>query len=252
LNRNIVNGSALNSLALPSTQTVLPTCSKLLVSNLPLNFDQNAIYKFLKSFGKIKTLEIIRDPITGQYSGQCHAEYEKESDTVKALHYIMGINLQGNILYIKRSSGLVPTYNFNQNKNNKNLGILGNSNSLSNINQIISADDYMKIRETNSSNVICCKNMVTMKELEDDDEYDEIYDDVWEECQNYGKVNSIKIPRPEGKGVIISGIGKVFVEFATRDGASFAKDHLNGKSFRHRFVEVVFHPEEMYKRGQLD
>jgi len=53
---------------LPSTQTVLPTCSKLLVSNLPLNFDEDAVYKFLKSFGKIKTLEMIRDPITGNYS----------------------------------------------------------------------------------------------------------------------------------------------------------------------------------------
>ena len=72
IKEQIVNGTALSSsssfLALPSTQTVLPTCSKLLVSNLPLNFDQNAVYKFLKSFGKIKTLEIIRDPITGQYS----------------------------------------------------------------------------------------------------------------------------------------------------------------------------------------
>lgn len=53
---------------LPSTQTVLPTCSKLLVSNLPLNFDEEAVFKFLKSFGKIKTLEMIRDPITHNYS----------------------------------------------------------------------------------------------------------------------------------------------------------------------------------------
>ena len=63
-----------------------------------------------------------------------------------------------------------------------------------------------------------------MKELEDDEEFDEIYDDVWEECQNYGKVISIKIPRPEGKGIIVAGIGRVFVEFATKDGASFARD----------------------------
>jgi len=69
----IVNGTAFNTGPymqgrLPSTQTVLPTCSKLLVSNLPLNFDEDAVYKFLKSFGKIKTLEMIRDPITGNYS----------------------------------------------------------------------------------------------------------------------------------------------------------------------------------------
>jgi len=132
----------------------------------------------------------------------------------------MGINLQGNILYIKRSSGLVPTYNFSSSKNkSNNLGFLGNNNQ-----QYLSPEDYHRIRETNPSNVICCKNMVTMKELEDDEEYDEIYDDVWEECQNYGKVNSIKIPRPEVKGIIVAGIGKVFVEFTTKDGAAFARD----------------------------
>ena len=45
-----------------------------------------------------------------------------------------------------------------------------------------------------------------------------------EECKNYGKVMSIKIPRPEQDGTIVSGIGKVFVEFATRDGANFARE----------------------------
>jgi hypothetical protein len=135
---------------------------------------------------------------------------------------IMGINLQGNILYIKRSSGLVPTYNFSSKSKTSSLGVLG-----SNGHQYMTAEDYMMARESNPSNVICCKNMVTMKELEDDEEYDEIYDDVWEECQNYGKVISIKIPRPEGKGVIVPGIGKVFVEFATKDGASFARDVSN-------------------------
>lgn len=131
---------------------------------------------------------------------------------------IMGINLQGNILYIKRSSGLVPTYNITAKTKSSSLGVLGNNS------QYVSAEDYIIARETTPSNVICCKNMVTMKELEDDEEYDEIYDDVWEECQNYGKVISVKIPRPEGKGIGVAGIGKVFVEFATKDGASFARD----------------------------
>ncbi len=45
-----------------------------------------------------------------------------------------------------------------------------------------------------------------------------------EECKNYGKVISIKIPRPDLDGAAVSGIGKVFVEFATRDGANFARE----------------------------
>jgi hypothetical protein len=133
----------------------------------------------------------------------------------------MGINLQGNILYIKRSSGLVPTYSYSNHgkKVTNNLGILGNINPAGMTNE-----DMSKIKENSPSNVIQCKNMVTMKELEDEEDYEEICDDVWEECQNYGKVISIKIPRPEGKGVIVSGLGKVFVEFATKDGAAFARD----------------------------
>ena len=50
------------------TQTVLPTCSKLLVSNLPLSFDEASVYKLLKYYGPIKSLEMIKDPITGNYS----------------------------------------------------------------------------------------------------------------------------------------------------------------------------------------
>lgn len=50
------------------TQTVLPTCSKLLVSNLPLDFEEESVYRVLKIYGPIKTLEMIKDPITGNYS----------------------------------------------------------------------------------------------------------------------------------------------------------------------------------------
>ncbi len=72
-----------------------PTSTKLLVSNLPLNFDEEAVYLFLKAFGKIKTLEMIKDPTTGKYAvrlflkkGQCHVEYDSESATTNALHCI--------------------------------------------------------------------------------------------------------------------------------------------------------------------
>jgi hypothetical protein len=133
----------------------------------------------------------------------------------------MGINLQGNILYIKRSSGLVPMYNISTTGGyNSGLGVLGGNSS----NQYTSASDYVKQRENTISKVICVRNMVSIKELEDDDDYEELCDDVREECKNYGKIVSTKIPRPEGKGVPVSGLGKVFIEYMNRDGAVFARD----------------------------
>jgi splicing factor U2AF subunit len=169
----------------------------------------------------------------------------------------MGINLQGNILYIKRSSGLVPTYSITPNTNNppSSLGILTNgisNNKPTNNQQYMTAEDYVKFRENTSSKVICIRNMVNIKDLEDEDEYDDLICDVREECKDFGKVLEVKIPRNENPGEMVSGLGKIFVEFATRDGAVFAKQNLNGKTFNGRFVEVVFHPEELWRKNQLD
>lgn len=158
----------------------------------------------------------------------------------------------GNIIYIKRSSGLVPTYSASALGGNvvPGLGIIAGG-SLSNPSGYMNSEDYAKYRETTPSKVLCIKNMVSMRELEDNEEYEDLYDDVMEECKNYGKVLNIKIPRPNGSNPV-SGIGKVYVEYANRDGASWAKEHLNGMTFKNRIVEVVNYPEENYKKNQFD
>jgi RNA recognition motif-containing protein len=154
----------------------------------------------------------------------------------------MGINLQGNILYIKRSTGLLPIYSASS-----SLGLISASNN----SNIDNPEDCIKLRECTPSKVIMIKNMCTMKELEDDNEYEDLYDDVLEECKNYGKVIQVKIPRMDGTHNM-QGLGKVFVEYYTRDGATFAREHLHDKCFHGRFVEVVFHPEDMFRKNQLD
>lgn len=51
-------------------------------------------------------------------------------------------------------------------------------------------------------------NMVAPEELLDDEEYEEIVEDVREECGKYGQVKSIEIPRPVD-GLEVPGTGKV-------------------------------------------
>lgn len=53
-------------------------------------------------------------------------------------------------------------------------------------------------------------NMVLPEELLDDEEYEEIVEDVRDECSKYGLVKSIEIPRPVD-GVEVPGCGKVCV-----------------------------------------
>ncbi len=56
--------------------------------------------------------------------------------------------------------------------------------------------------------VLCLMNMVAPEELLDDEEYEEIVEDVKEECSKYGQVKSIEIPRPVD-GLEVPGTGKV-------------------------------------------
>lgn len=52
--------------------------------------------------------------------------------------------------------------------------------------------------------------MVTPEELRDEEEYEDILEDIKEECNKYGVVRSVEIPRPI-EGVDVPGCGKVTV-----------------------------------------
>ena len=56
--------------------------------------------------------------------------------------------------------------------------------------------------------VLCLLNMVTEEELRDEEEYEDILEDIREECSKYGEVRSLEIPRPL-PGVDVPGVGKV-------------------------------------------
>ena len=45
--------------------------------------------------------------------------------------------------------------------------------------------------------VVMLSNMVSIKELKDDEEYEELLEDVKDECSKYGQVKSVVAPRPE-------------------------------------------------------
>lgn len=60
--------------------------------------------------------------------------------------------------------------------------------------------------------VLCLLNMVMPEELVDDQDYEEILEDIREECCKYGSVCSMEIPRPV-EGVEVPGCGKVTEHF---------------------------------------
>jgi splicing factor U2AF 65 kDa subunit len=102
-------------------------------------------------------------------------------------------------------------------------------------------------------------NMVTAEELIDNDDYEgmlcyvcipplanshpEIQEDVKEECEKYGKVQEMKIPRPTGGSRQSNGVGKIFVKFDTPESAGKALRALAGRKFADRTVVATYFSE---------
>ncbi|XP_034751280.1 splicing factor U2AF 65 kDa subunit-like isoform X2 [Etheostoma cragini] len=98
--------------------------------------------------------------------------------------------------------------------------------------------------------VLCLLNMVMPEELVDDDDYEEILEDIREECCKYGSVRSIEIPRPVA-GVEVPGCGKIFVEYVSAADCQKAMQALTGRKFANRVVVTKYYDPDMYHRHEF-
>lgn len=101
-------------------------------------------------------------------------------------------------------------------------------------------------QDMETGRVLQLLNMVTIDELLDNEDYEEIVDDVNEECAKFGQVLSLKIPRPGSSSRQSSGVGKIFVKFDTEESATKALKALAGRKFSDRTVVVSYFGEENF------
>uniref|UniRef100_A0A336LME6 CSON005644 protein n=1 Tax=Culicoides sonorensis TaxID=179676 RepID=A0A336LME6_CULSO len=98
--------------------------------------------------------------------------------------------------------------------------------------------------------VLCLLNMVTPEELKDEEEYEDILEDIKEECNKYGVVRSVEIPKPI-EGVDVPGCGKVFVEFNSVIDCQKAQQALTGRKFSDRVVVTSYFDPDKYHRREF-
>ncbi|KAK9508818.1 hypothetical protein O3M35_006282 [Rhynocoris fuscipes] len=101
-----------------------------------------------------------------------------------------------------------------------------------------------------ATEVLCLLNMVTPEELRDEEEYEDILEDIREECNKYGIVRSLEIPRPI-EGVEVPGCGKVFVEFNSIIDCQKAQQALTGRKFNNRVVVTSYFDPDKYHRREF-
>ena len=96
--------------------------------------------------------------------------------------------------------------------------------------------------------VVRLSNMTTDEDLTDDELYQDLIEDVKDECSNFGNVVSVVVPRGTAGGWSSNdGQGYIFVEYSSSAEALKAKSSLEGRKYAGKVVEVVFYSENSFQ-----
>jgi len=172
----------------------------------------------------------VKDSGTEESRGVAFCEYVEPSTTDIAIQGLNGMELGDRKLKVHKASiGITQV-----------AGVEMGVNAMSMLAGTTSTDSEV-------SRVLQLLNMVTPDELMDKDDYEEICEDVREECSKYGTIVDLKVPRPVGGSRQSAGVGKIFVKFDSTESSTKALTALAGRKFADRTVVTTYFPEENFE-----
>ncbi|KAK9480171.1 hypothetical protein V1514DRAFT_276954 [Lipomyces japonicus] len=208
---------------------------KISISHIPVYLTEDQVLELLKEFGQLKGFKLLKDKLSGESKGIAFVEFFDDQVSEVACEGLNGMELGENVLDVRRAcQGLTQAHS---------VGL----SSVLNITQIASGTAAAADGETTSTRVLQLLNMILPEDLNDPDDYEDIKEDVIEECQKFGPVVDVKIPRPTSANRTPAGVGKIFVRFETSEACADAAKTLAGRKFAERTVITTVLPEENYE-----
>jgi len=208
--------------------TVVPdTINKVFIGGLPNYLNEDQVKELLSTFGELRAFNLVKDSATGLSKGYAFCEYVDIGITDVAIAGMSGMQLGDKKLIVQRAS-------------------VGSKTMPAQLN--IPGFDMSK--EVVATQVLCLMNMVTPEELQGDEDFDEIFDDIREECSKYGRIRSLQIPRPN-RDYQVPGVGKIFIEYASPAESRTASEALAGRKFANRVVVTSYYDPDAYYRNEF-
>lgn len=205
---------------------------KIFIGGLPNYLNEDQVKELLTSFGSLRAFNLVKDSATGLSKGYAFCEYLDQNKTDAACHGLNGMELGDKKLIVQRASV------------GSKAGVAGQPPVQ------LQVPGLNLNQQQQATEVLCLMNIITPEELEDEEEYEDILEDVREECTKYGGVKSMEIPRPI-TGIEVPGCGKIFVEFKSLDECNRAQQALTGRKFANRVVVTSFFDPDRYHRREF-
>ncbi|KAF4134065.1 RNA recognition motif-containing protein [Phytophthora infestans] len=238
----------LAALGIVST-TVSDGPGKIFIGGLPYHLNEEQVKELLQAFGPLRSFHLVKELSSNLSKGYGFCEYMDINVTDAACIGLNDMQLGDKTLTVRRAMSQENAKAVASAAGTVNTGLeMGLDPSLAAM-QAMSMAGIPSVPLGTPSRVIVLLNMVTPEELEDEEEYADILDDIKGECERFGAVPSLLLPRP--RDGVLSAVGKVFVEFADVQSAQAAATELHGRGFSNRTVAVEFMDEGKYARREI-
>jgi len=206
--------------------------NKLYIGGIPYTLKEDQVRQLLETYGPLRGLFLSYDTATGMSKGYAFCYYEDESITDTAISGLNGLQIGNRTLSVKR---------------HENSQKMRQQDKIANTNFQLTLKEMANFKPAVATKSLCMLNMVTVEELIDPNEVEEIRGDIKTECEEHGQVLNVIIPVPE-QGKKLPGVGKIYVNFQEIDQAKKCKDALSGRTFGGRTVVVSFMDDEKFDR----
>ncbi|XP_011013810.1 PREDICTED: splicing factor U2af large subunit A-like isoform X2 [Populus euphratica] len=225
---------------------------RVFVGGLPYYFTESQIRELLESFGPLRGFDLVKDRDTGNTKGYGFCVYQDPAVTDIACAALNGLKMGDKTLTVRRG-----TESGGQSRSEQE-NILAQAQQHIAIQKMALQAGVMNLpgvgiplaeSSHSPSKVLCLTEAIAMEVLADDVEYEEILEDMREECCKFGTLINVVIPRPSQTEEQISGAGKVFLEYSDTSSCSNARSALNGRKFGGNTVNASYYPEDKYHNG---
>lgn len=225
-----------------------PNEDRVFVGGLPYFLTEAQIRELLEAFGPITRFDLVRDRDTGGSKGYGFVVYrDGPAITDIAIQGLHGMQMGDKQLTVRRANATLERMQQEQRaalqQQQQQHQLLGNGGAAAQFLPQSAAPAAPEVDE-NATECLVLKNMgIKDEELNDPEEYEIIVEDTQEECEKFGKVLGMKIPKPPSKSA-----GVVFVRFETAESARKARKSLNGRKFAGNIVSAQYDSIETYEK----
>ncbi|GAU47747.1 hypothetical protein TSUD_387060 [Trifolium subterraneum] len=215
---------------------------RIFVGGLPYYFTEVQMRELLQAFGPLRNFDIVRDKDTGNSKGYGFCIYQDPAVTDIACASLNGLKMGDKTLTVRRA-----TVSGHAKPEEDNIFARAQQHIA-----MQARVERIPTSEESPTKVLCLTQAVTTEQLTDNGEYEEILEDMRDECRKFGTLMNVVIPRPNPNGELSTGIGKVFLEYSDCTACLAAKNALNGRKFGGNTVTAVYYPEEKYHSMEYD